>query len=53
VFFKYDQCQSFQLTFNEISSGSAGAGLTISAINLVYGKKKTFARNIASKNRTG
>lgn len=50
--FQRQQCQSFQLTFNEISSGSAGAGLTLSAINLVYGKKKSFPRNISPKNRT-
>lgn len=51
--FKYDQCQSFQLTFTEISSGTAGAGLMVSGISLTYGKKKTYASNIPTKNRTG
>lgn len=51
--FQRQQCQSFQLTFNEISSGSAGAGLIISGIDLVYGKKKTYPRNIRPANRTG
>lgn len=53
VNFQRQQCQSFQLTFNEISSGSIGAGLTLSGVNLVYGRKKTFPRNIRSANRTG
>lgn len=49
--FQRPQCQSFQLTFQEISSGTAGAGVMISGISLTYGKKKTFARNIAPKNK--
>lgn len=53
VWFKQQQCQSIQLTFNEISSGSAGAGLIISGMSLTYGKKKTYARNIAPRNRIG
>lgn len=53
IWFKRQQCQSFQLTFTEISSGSAGAGVVISGISLTYGRKKTYARNISPKNRTG
>lgn len=52
VNFQRQQCQSFQLTFNEVSSGTAGAGLSLSGINLVYGRKKTFPRNIGPGNRT-
>lgn len=51
--FQRQQCQSFQLTFTEISSGTAGAGVMISGISLTYGRKKTYARNISPKNRTG
>jgi hypothetical protein len=51
VAFQRGQCQSFQLTFTEISSGTAGAGVMISGISLTYGKKKTFARNIGPKNK--
>ncbi len=46
------QCESFRLTFNEISSGSAGQGLSISGFKLVYGRKKDFPRNIPAKNKT-
>lgn len=53
VAFQRQQCQSFQLTFTEISSGTAGAGVVISGISLTYGKKKTFARNISSRNKIG
>lgn len=53
VWFKQQQCQSIQLTFNEISSSTAGAGLIISGMSLTYGRKKTYARNIAPRNRTG
>lgn len=51
IAFARPQCQSFQLTFNEISSGLAGAGIMISGISLTYGKKKSFARNIAPRNK--
>lgn len=50
--FEKQQCQSFQLTFNEISSQSAGQGLTISGLDLEYGVKKAYPRNIGSANRT-
>lgn len=53
VNFKQQQCQSFQLTFQEISSGTAGAGLTMSGVNLVYGMKKGYPRNLPAKYKTG
>lgn len=49
--FQQQQCQSFQLTFQEVASATAGAGLYISGISFVAGVKKDFPRNIA--NRTG
>lgn len=51
--FQYTQCQSFQLTFNEISSGTAGAGLSLSGVDVVVGRKKSFPRNLGPKNRIG
>lgn len=55
--FQNQLCQSFQLTFNEIFDATqglpAGAGLTISTLNLVYGAKKGFSKNIAAANTTG
>ncbi len=45
-------CQSFQLTFNEVSSQSAGQGLTISGLDLVYGAKKGYPKNINQRNST-
>lgn len=52
--FQRQQCQSFQLTFNEyfdatVASVSAGAGLTISGLNIVAGVKKSYPRNLAAK----
>lgn len=49
--FQNQQTQSFQLTFTEISSATAGAGLYISGIEFVAGVKRDFPRNVA--NRTG
>ena len=49
--FLQQQCQSFQLTFNEISSGTAGAGLIISGMKLVYGAKADQPRNIGVRNK--
>lgn len=55
--FKKQSCQSFQLTLNEQYDPSigppAGAGLTISGLNLVVGLKKSYPRNISTKHRTG
>lgn len=50
--FQKQSCQSFQLTFNEVSSQSAGQGLTMSGINLVYGAKKAWALNLGAGNKT-
>lgn len=55
--FQRQTCQSFQLTFNEIYDPSknipAGAGLTLSSMNLIVGLKKGYPRNIAASNKVG
>lgn len=53
ISFARPQCQSFQLTFQEVASGSAGLGLSLSGVDLTYGSKKGWPRNIAPSNRTG
>ena len=53
VNFDRQSCQSFQLTFQEVASSSAGYGLTISGIKLVVGMKKDYARNIPATNKIG
>lgn len=53
VNFQNQQCQSFQLTFNETASSTAGAGLSLSGIRLVVGLKKDFPRNIGATNKIG
>lgn len=53
VNFQQQSCQSFQLTFQETASSTAGAGLSLSGIKLVYGAKKDFPRNIAATNKVG
>lgn len=53
VNFQNQSCQAFQLTFTEVSSSTAGAGLTMSAINLVAGLKGESPKNIPATNRTG
>lgn len=50
--FQKQSCQSFQLTFNEVSSQSAGQGLTMSGVELVFGVKKQFPRNLGAGNKT-
>lgn len=50
--FDRQQCQSLQLTFNEVSSQSAGQGLTVSGLDLVFGVKKKYPRNLGPKNKT-
>lgn len=56
VFFKKQRCDSFQIIFNEIYDSSfgvaAGAGLTLSGLNLVIGIKKGF-RPIAAGHTVG
>lgn len=54
---KEPTCQAFQITFNEYFDPTvgtpAGAGLTLSGLDLVVGLKKTYPRNISAKNRVG
>lgn len=50
--FDQQQTQAFQLTFQEISSGTSGAGLYLSGIKLVYGAKADFPRNLGTPNKT-
>ncbi len=49
------KCQSFQLSFNEYYDPSigpaAGAGLTVSGMNLVVGLKKSYPGNISARNK--
>lgn len=56
VFLRQQQCQAFQITFNEIYDATfgvtAGAGLTLSGIDLVIGAKKKWPR-IAPKYSVG
>jgi len=56
IFLKKQRCQSIQITIQEVydpSFGvSAGAGLTLSGINLVWGYKKSF-RPISSAHSIG
>lgn len=56
VNFERQQCQSFQLTFNEYFDSSIGeapgAGLTLSGIKLVAGVKKGWPGNVPPSNRT-
>lgn len=57
VNFEKQSCQSFQLTlteqFDPTKGQAAGAGLTISGLNLVVGTKKAYPRNISTTHRTG
>lgn len=53
--FLRQQCQSFQISFNEYYDGSlgipAGAGLTLSGIRITAGIKGTEPSNIPAKNK--
>lgn len=51
--FQTQQCQSFQLTFTETASSTAGAGLSLSGIKLVVGLDKDYPRNIGATNKIG
>ena len=55
--FQNQICQSIQLTFSEIYDATSGipsgAGLTLSAMDLVVGIKKAYPKNISAKNKTG
>lgn len=48
IFFTRQKCQSFQLTLTEVYDPSfkvpAGAGLTLSGLNVVYGMNKNYPR---------
>ncbi len=54
VFPQRQKCESFQLTINELSDpaypNSAGAGLTLSGLNIVAGLKRGFRTSKASRN---
>lgn len=55
--FQNQQCQSFQISFNEYYDGqygvAAGAGLTVSGFTVIAGIKGQTPQNIGAKNRTG
>lgn len=51
--FQNQSCQSFQVTFTEVSSQSAGQGLTLSGLQMVYGVDKQFPRNLGAGNTAG
>lgn len=57
IAFKRQTCQSFQLTVTEQYDPSfsqpAGAGLTLSGIDLVVGVKKGFPRQLPASRKTG
>lgn len=49
--FQHQKCQSFMISFNETSSSTAGAGLTLSGIDLVVGLKKGYPKNLGIGNK--
>lgn len=55
--FQKQQCQTFQVTFNEYYDSSmglaAGAGLTVSGLTIVSGFKKGYPGNLSPFNRIG
>lgn len=57
VNFERQQCQSFQISFNEYYDSSlgvaAGAGLTMSGMSIVAGIKGDYPRNISKSNKVG
>ncbi len=48
--FSNQQCQSFQMSFQE-NQTTPGAGLTVSAMNLVVGAKKGWPQDVSPKRR--
>lgn len=56
IFLKKQRCQSFQITLTEVFDATfgvtAGAGLTLSGLNLVYAQKSGF-RPISNANSAG
>jgi hypothetical protein len=53
VFFNRQTCEAFQITINEIYDSSfgvpAGAGLTLSGLNLIFGTKNRYPRLPATR----
>lgn len=53
VFLKKQRCQAFQISLEEVYDPSfgiaAGAGLTLSGLNLIYGSKQSFRPIAATK----
>lgn len=52
VFFAKQRCQSFQIQMQEVSTGTLGASLTMSGLNLIVGVKSKF-RTISAAQSTG
>ena len=52
VFFKNQRCQSFQISVQEVSTGTLGQGLNLSGLNLIAGVKSKF-RTISAAQSTG
>lgn len=57
VNFQRQQCQAFQISLDERFDSTkgimAGAGLTLSGLDLVTGIKKSYPRNISAANKIG
>lgn len=55
--FETQSCETFQINFDEFYDPSkgvaAGAGLTVSGINLVFGQVKGFPRNLGADHQKG
>jgi len=52
VFFNQGKVQAFQISIQEISN-TPGAGFTMSGLNVIYGGKSNYTRNLPSKRYTG
>ena len=57
VFFNQGKTQAFQISIQEIYDAALvtipGAGFTLSGLNVIYGGKKSYTRNLPSKRYTG
>lgn len=55
--FETQSCETFQINFDEFFDPSkgvaAGAGLTVSGIDLVFGQRKGFPRNLGADHQKG
>ena len=49
VFFKNQRCQSFQISIQEVYTGTFGQGLNLSGLNLIAGVKSSFRTISAAK----